>query len=98
MRRVALVLLVALAWAAAPHPAAAYSCPLLIKEADDLIARAETAVHKSTAADRASAERALAEARKDHEGARAKADHAAAVRKAKIAKAYAEEAQILAER
>jgi len=105
VRRVVLAVLVALAWAPAPHPAAAYSCPLLIKEADDLIARAEAAVHKSTAPDRAAAERALAEARrwvaearKDHEGARAKADHAAAVRKAKIAKAYADEAQVLAER
>ncbi len=103
MRRVALVVLVALAWAAAPLPAGAYSCPILINEADELIAKADAAVQKSTAADRAAAERALAEAkrmvaeaRKEHEGAKAKAGHAAAVRKAKIAKAYAEEAQVLA--
>lgn len=83
----------------------AYSCPVLIKEADELIARAEAAVLKTASGDKAAAARALAEARKmvaearhDHETATAKAGHAAAVRKAKIARAYAEEAQVLAER
>jgi hypothetical protein len=62
-------------------------------------------VAKSSGIDKPGAERALAEAKKmvgeakkEHEGAKAKAGHAAAVRKAKIAKAYAEEAQVLAER
>jgi hypothetical protein len=88
----------------APFLAHAYSCPVLIKEADDLIAKAEAAVAKG-GGDRAAAGRALAEAKKmvgearhDHETATSKAGHAAAVRKAKIAKAYAEEAQVLAER
>ncbi len=100
-----LVLGVATWLAAVPLGAHAYSCPILIKEAEEVIARAEAAVAKTSAGDRAAAERALAEAKKlvgearrDHEGAKAKADHAASVRKAKIAKAYAEEAQVLAER
>jgi hypothetical protein len=88
-----------------PAFAHAYSCPILIKEAEDQIARAEAALAKATGGDRAAADAALAEAkrmvaeaRKEHEGAKAKAGHAAAVRKAKIARAYAEEAQVLAER
>ena len=100
-----LVLGVATWLAAAPLAAHAYSCPVLIKEADEQITRAEAAVAKMGAGDKAAAERALAEARrmvsearKDHEGAKSKAGHAAAVRKAKIAKAYAEEAQVLTER
>jgi hypothetical protein len=83
----------------------AYSCPILIKEAEDQIVRAEAALAKATGGDRAAADAALAEAkrmvaeaRKEHEGAKAKPGHAAAVRKAKIARAYAEEAQALAER
>jgi hypothetical protein len=83
----------------------AYSCPVVIKEAEDQTVRAEGAIAKATGGDRAAAEAALAEARrmvgearKEHEGARAKAGHAAAVRKAKVARAYAEEAQVLAER
>jgi hypothetical protein len=85
--------------------ALAYSCPLVIKDAEDVIAKAEMALGKSHSGDKAAAERALAEARRtvsqarhDHETARAKADHAGAVRKAKIARAYAEEALVLADR
>ncbi len=85
--------------------ASAYTCPLLIKEAESLIAKAEAAVAKASGGDKAAAERALgeakklvAEARRDHEGATAKLGHAEAVRKAKTAKAFAEEALVLTER
>jgi hypothetical protein len=88
-----------------PVLAHAFSCPIMIKEAEDAIAKAEPTVAKSGSPDKPAAERALAEAkkmvaeaRKDHEGAKARADHAAAIRKAKIARAYAEEAQVLTER
>ncbi|HEV8308465.1 MAG TPA: hypothetical protein VGW35_12425 [Methylomirabilota bacterium] len=105
MRRVGFVVMTALVWAAWVSPAHAYSCPILIKEADDAIARAEAVIAKASSGEgRAAAERALAEAkrmvaeaRRDHEGAKAKAGHAVAVRKAKIARAFAEEAQVLAE-
>jgi hypothetical protein len=89
--------------AAPPLAAHAFSCPILIKEAEEQIGRAEAALARSASPDRPAAEQALAEAkrmvgeaRKAHEGAKAKANHAAAMRKAKIARAYAEEAQILA--
>jgi hypothetical protein len=95
---------IAAAWlVAAPLAAHAFSCPILIKEAEEQITRAEAALAKSASPDRPAAEQALAEAkrmvgeaRKAHEGAKARASHAAAMRKAKIARAYAEEAQVLA--
>lgn len=84
--------------------ATAYSCPILIKEADELIAKAQAAVAKTSSADKPHAEQALTEAkklvgeaRKDHEGAKGKVGHADAVRKAKTAKAFAEEALVLAQ-
>ena len=90
------------AWAGLVH---AYSCPLVIKDADEMIGKAEAAVTKSQSPDKAAAEKALAEAkrtvgeaRRVHEAAKAKADHAAAVRKGKIARIYAEEALVLADR
>jgi hypothetical protein len=88
------------AWTGLAH---AYSCPLVIKDAEETIAKAEASLAKSHSPDKPGAERALAEARRmvgearrDHETAKAKADHAASVRKGKTAKAFAEEALVLA--
>lgn len=105
MRRGARVRFAAVGFAAAVASGAlAYSCPILIKEADELIAKAQVAVTKSASPDKPQAEQALAEARrlvaearKDHEGAKAKAHHATAVRKLRTAKAFAEEALVLSQ-
>ena len=74
-----------------------FTCPVVIKQAEDLIKKAEAA--KPTADTRPlidEAKKSLAEARAHHEGAKTKKDHGDAVRKAKIAAAYAEEAIVLA--
>ena len=93
--------MVFLGWAS---QADGYTCPVVIKEASAVLAKAETAVTKVKAADRAVADRALArakkllgDAKKDHEGATAKVGHSEAVRKAKTAKAFAEQVLTLAE-
>jgi hypothetical protein len=73
-----------------------FNCPVVIKQAEDMIKKAEAA--KPTADTRAlldEAKKSLAEARAHHEGAKTKKDHGDAVRKAKIAAAYAEEALTL---
>ncbi len=105
MRKIGLAALGAVALLVAIVSAAlAYSCPILIKEADELIAKAQSAVAKSVSPDKPHAEQALAEAKKlvgearrDHEGAKGKVGHADAVRKAKMAKAFAEEALVLSQ-
>lgn len=78
-------------------PAAwAFTCPVVIQQAEDLIKKAEAG--KVTADSRLLIEEArkqVAEARAHHDNARSKRDHADAVRKAKIAAAYAEEALTL---
>jgi ERCC4-related helicase len=74
-----------------------FTCPVVIKQAEDLIKKAEGA--KLTADTRPlvdEAKKLLTEARAHHEGAKGKKDHADAVRKAKTAAAYAEEAIVLA--
>ena len=73
--------------------ASAYMCPVLIKQAEDTIARAERG--RTNAESRARLQQArqlLAEAREHHERARSKKDHDEAVRKAKTAQGLAEEA------
>jgi hypothetical protein len=75
----------------------AFNCPVVIKQAEDLIKKAEAA--KPNADTRPlidEAKKFLSEARAHHEGAKTKKDHGDAVRKAKIAAAYAEEAIVLA--
>ena len=75
----------------------AFNCPVVIKQAEDLIKKAETG--KPNAETRPlidEAKKFLNEARAHHEGAKTKKDHGDAVRKAKIAAAYAEEAVVLA--
>jgi hypothetical protein len=86
-----LVLLVVLA-----PVASAFTCPVVIKQAEDLIKKAEAG--KVTADTRPLIEEAkkqLAEARAHHDNAKTKRDHGDAVRKAKVAAAFAEEAIIL---
>jgi hypothetical protein len=75
------------------HPAAAFTCPVVIKQAEDLVRKAEAG--KATADTKPLIEEArkqLAEARAHHDNARSKRDHADAVRKARVAAAFAEEA------
>jgi hypothetical protein len=79
-------------------PALAFNCPVVIKQAEDAIKKAESG--KSTAETKPLIEEAkkyVAEARTHHETAKAKKDHADAIRKAKIGLAYAEEAITLAQ-
>jgi hypothetical protein len=74
-------------------PAWAYTCPVLIQQADETIAKAEKG--RTTPESRAlldDAKRLLAEARRHHETAKSKKDHDDAVRKAKTAQGLADEA------
>lgn len=87
----ALVLLLAVV------PAAfAFNCPVVIKQAEDIIRKAETGkVNADTKPLLEEAKKQLAEAKSHHENAKTKRDHGDAVRKAKVAAAYAEEAIVL---
>lgn len=91
---VALVLTIGLALASA-SPAWAFNCPVVIKQAEDLIQRAEGKANADNRALIEEAKKYLAEAKAHHEKARTKRDHADAVRKAKFAIALAEEAIVL---
>ena len=84
----ALVLLVAVA------PVAwAFTCPVVIKQAEDLIKKAESGkVTADTKPLIEEAKKQVAEAKAHHENAKTKRDHGDAVRKAKVAAAFAEEA------
>ena len=76
--------------------ALAFTCPVVIKQAEDVIKKAEAG--KVTADTRPLIEEAkkqLAEARAHHDNAKTKRDHGDAVRKAKVAAAFAEEAIVL---
>ena len=67
--------------------------PRLIKQAENLIKKAEGGkVNADTRPLIEEAKKMLAEARAHHETAKTKRDHGDAVRKAKVAAAYAEEA------
>jgi hypothetical protein len=93
MKRVILAL--SLVLAAAPL-ALAFNCPVVIKQAEDLIKKAEGG--KVTADSKPLIEEAkkqVAEAKTHHETAKSKRDHGDAIRKAKVAAAYAEEAILL---
>ena len=74
----------------------AYNCPVQIKLAEDMIARAEkgkmTAESQSLLAE---ARKLLGEARAHPEAAKAKKDHEEAIRKAKTAQGLADEAMKL---
>jgi hypothetical protein len=86
------ILALALVLAAAPA-ALAFNCPVVIKQADDLIKKAEGGkVTADTKPLIEEAKKQVAEAKAHHETAKTKRDHGDAVRKAKVAAAYAEEA------
>ena len=70
----------------------AFNCPVVIKQAEDLIKKAEAKPSPDTRPLIDEAKKYLAEARGHHENAKTKRDHGDAVRKAKFAVALAEEA------
>jgi hypothetical protein len=93
MKRIALAMALLVG---AASPAGAFTCPVVIKQAEDLIRKAEAG--KVTADTRPlldEAKKQVAEAKTHHETAKSKRDHGDAVRKAKVAAAYAEEAILL---
>ena len=95
MTRAGVVLALALMVIAVPR-AWAFTCPVMIKQAEDLIKKAEAG--KVTAETKPlidEAKKQLAEAKAHHDNAKNKRDHGDAVRKAKVAAAYAEEAIVL---
>jgi hypothetical protein len=95
MRTVA-VLVLSAALALAGPAAWAYNCPVVIKQAEDLIKKAEAGkVTPETRQLIGESKKLLAEAKAHHENAKTKRDHGDAVRKAKTAAAFAEEAIIL---
>ena len=84
----ALVLFATTAWA--------FNCPVVIKQAEDLIKRAEAGkVSADTKPLIEEARKQVAEAKAHHDTAKTKRDHGDAVRKAKVAAAFAEEAIVL---
>jgi hypothetical protein len=71
----------------------AFTCPVVIKQAEDLIKKAEAGkVTADTKPLIEEAKKQLAEAKAHHDNAKTKRDHGDAVRKAKVATAFAEEA------
>ncbi len=77
-------------------PSWAFNCPVVIKQAEDLVRKAEAAkLSPDTRPLLDEAKKQLAEAKAHHENAKTKRDHGDAVRKAKIAAAFAEEAIVL---
>jgi hypothetical protein len=91
------ILMAALLSCVVVTPALAFTCPVVIKQAEDTIKKAEAG--KTTPETKAlidEAKKYLAEAKGHHENAKVKKDHGDAVRKAKVATAFAEEAITLA--
>jgi hypothetical protein len=77
-------------------PSWAFTCPVVIKQAEELVKRAEAAKLSPEARSLLDeAKKQLAEARAHHAKATTKRDHGDAVRKAKVAAAFAEEAILL---
>ncbi len=73
-------------------PVHAFNCPVVIKQAEDLIRKAEAGkVSPETRPLLEEAKKQLAEAKAHHADAKVKRDHGDAVRKAKVAAAFAEE-------
>ena len=78
-----------------PAVAWAFNCPVVIKQAEDMIKRAESKVTPETKPLIDEAKKQLAEAKAHHETAKVKKDHGDAIRKARVAYAFAEEAASL---
>jgi hypothetical protein len=94
--RFLVVLFVSAALVLVGSASSAYNCPVVIKQAEDTIRKAEAGkVSPETRQLLAEAKKLLAEAKAHHENAKTKRDHGDSVRKAKTATAYAEEAIIL---
>jgi hypothetical protein len=90
------ILVVMAAWLASAAPAWAFNCPVVIKQAEDLIKKAEAGkANADTKPLLDEAKKQLGEAKTHHETAKTKKDHGDAVRKAKVAAAFAEEAIVL---
>jgi len=94
MTRIGIVLTLALLVAVVPM-AWAFTCPVVIKQAEDLIKKAEAKTTPDTKPLVEEAKKYLMEAKAHHGNAKTKRDHAEAVRKAKVAAAFAEEAIVL---
>ena len=93
MSKLAAVVVLVVLVAGIAAPAWAFNCPVLIKQAEDLIRKAEAGkVSPETRPLVDEAKKQVAEARAHHENAKTKRDHGDAVRKAKVAAAFAEEA------
>ena len=92
MRKLASVVASVVLAAGMAAPAWAFNCPVVIKQAEDLIRKAEAKPNPDTRPLIDEAKKYLAEARAHHENAKTKRDHGDAVRKAKFAVALAEEA------
>jgi len=73
----------------------AFTCPVVIKQAEELIRKAESKPNAETRPLVDEAKKYLEEAKAHHSNAKTKRDHAEAVRKAKFAIALAEEAVVL---
>jgi hypothetical protein len=73
----------------------AFNCPVVIRQAEELIKKAEGKPGPDTRPLVEEAKKYLGEAKAHHENAKTKRDHGDAVRKAKFAIALAEEAIVL---
>ena len=90
------VLALAVALVAPTTVAWAFNCPVVIKQAEDMIKRAESGkVTPETKPLIDEAKKQLVEAKAHHETAKMKKDHGDAIRKARVAYAFAEEAATL---
>jgi len=106
MRAVIASLAVVAVLGVGPSAVWAFECPARIDEARAAVQKAETALDKAKAAAKAAARGPLAKAKEmlahaeaEHKGAGTDAKkHAEAVREARTAQGYAEEARIIAER
>ncbi len=104
--RSATIVVALLGVVAAAGPGWAFECPARIGEARGAVQKAEAALDKAKAAAKASARGPLAKAKEllshadaEHKGAGTDVKkHAEAVREARTAQGYAEEARIIAER
>ena len=75
--------------------ASAFNCPVVIKQAEDMLKKAEAKPTAETRPLLDEARKLITEAKAHHENAKTKKDHGDAIRKAKTAFAYAEEAVTL---
>jgi hypothetical protein len=91
------IVILTLALVLALAPAAwAFNCPVVIKQAEDLIKKAESGqVTADTRPLIEEARKQVAEARAHHDKAKTRRDHGDAIRKAKVAAAFADEAILL---